>query len=165
MKLAILALTASLLCAGDKPVVIHWDVSNLRLSWTSIKDGKTRHVIDFRKRTMDANGKKAYRISEAERAKLLFLIHGLAEYAVASEDWYERGGRYDDASPEPQQQPKNDRQIAKQCLAYCKFGQGDEYTCGPWPADCQRWHERASVGSNMGAKTIRVEGYQGRNKK
>ncbi len=96
MKLLALAFISGLiLSAGEKPVVISWDASNLRLSWVSIHDGKTKHVVDFKRRTMDANGKKPYRISEAERAEIVnLLLNQLTLYAVASEDWYGDGGVY-----------------------------------------------------------------------
>ena len=94
MKLICVALLATALYAADKPVIIQWDAANLRLSWKSLKDGKTKMTIDFLKQTMTA-GKKQYPLSKAETEEMApALIHMITEYAIVSEDWANRGGQY-----------------------------------------------------------------------
>jgi hypothetical protein len=109
---AILLLLAASLHAGDKPVIITWDAANLTLSWKCLKDGKQKCSIDMLKQRM-YRGKESFPLSEAEvRQMAPTLIRFITEYAIASEDWFAGGGKYDE--PQQRQQRLNkEREIAR----------------------------------------------------
>jgi hypothetical protein len=100
MKIKILAVfLVALACFSAekyKPLLVMFNATEMTLSWTSSLDDKTKHVIDFKDRTMTQNGKEPKRFTVNEQVQLLQLLAALSNYVIESEDWYKDPKKYEE---------------------------------------------------------------------